>query len=348
MLLIAQICSLGSSDDSCPRKEYPSSVAFVDLTGILFEDCLPDESNGGAIYASNPTAQAVITDCRFINCAATGMGGALYFSGADVCILRCSFVRCRTGSGRTAGWAYIYYYGEEWDWGIEIKDTLATECSCGSNALTMRGYDNLPVLLTSLNLTAQNTSKWGSAFMLGYSGLFQILFCEISFNVGMACMIFDKGLESVEVRCLVARGNNCIVQDGEGSTSDIRSGLFYVEADCSIWDSVIAANVVTHLVGADGNGRSVTFTNCHFEAFGFPTTGGLSIATVNCQTDGGEFLVAPECALRTGTQLPIGTEGGSRERETQTFTMALFAPFRSRRGSILLVGFFLFTMWEPL
>jgi hypothetical protein len=181
------------------------------------------------------------------------------------------------------------------------------------------------------NVTGNTAARWGAAVLFG-APAFRFQFCEIWSNEGSNCILFGTHTTDL-IRCISVRSN--VADDRDAPYR----GLFSATHSVTISDSAIAGNDATIFVTGEVSSVLFTFSGCHLDTFEQTASGG-AFSTVNCFTDGAEFLgLPPVCLTRTASS--------TRSRlATAPFTPPLQVLFHSRKMIVVRFWCFLTVVWN--
>jgi hypothetical protein len=246
----------------------------VILFNLVYDRCT-SSANGGAVSLNAKDIFASITDCTFLSCVtSTAHGGWIHFHGGSLQVLRCDFSDSRSepsGAGVFAEW--------------NISDTTSIRgLSCYGNTWYFDGSSSstaADIPFERSNLTNNTPTNCGSAVTFEYGHSLRFHFCQAVAHRGSNCWIFRGPFAPALIHCLAIRSNDCT------ATNSRRVGLFSIDYEITIWDSVITDNKVNFVVDSDStSSRTLTFQNSHFDTFSLSTTLHAVIATILCATDG--------------------------------------------------------------
>jgi hypothetical protein len=173
-----------------------------------------------------------------------------------------------------------------------------------TSTFAFAGYGNTWVLLTGSssqtcqfdrgNVTGCHSASWacGLTFNPTHNTIFE--FCEIQSNNGTNCILFYGGTVS-SIRCLSVRSNVCTGSAAYG-------GLFWANVPVTVADSLITGNTYGYFLDGGASTATMTFANCHFDSFTFPTTGGGWVTTADCLTDAASVSFIPTCVTQPRTR----------------------------------------------
>jgi hypothetical protein len=272
----------------CQRLSYavPGNVTIADAA---FEDCRYAGS-GGALFLSSASISGAVAACSFLRCVVTsGYGGAVFFHGGGLRIDRCWFSGSESpsdGACVRAGWATA---APERGW--DFADTATLRSLSHANNWWMTSGARPDISFARANFSANSLGSWGLAVTVTDGRTVRFRFIDIRANVGPNCMLLAP-VENLSMRCISVRGNRCIFVAGLKYP-----GVFNIQMNVSLFDSVIAGNNATYLVGGVGRRYAMTFVNCHFDALGFGVTSGAEAQTAGCAADGGNMEVPSVCGV---------------------------------------------------
>lgn len=128
---------------SIGTDEIPNGDVF--LKNIIFKNGYSND-DGGAVYYCNTNALGTVFNCSFVDCFASGSGGAVKFAYTESkTVSNCSFVNCRAGG---SGGALDISNGEHFDCRNIVEGCSFVNCSAneGGGAICVDTDDGFSIL----------------------------------------------------------------------------------------------------------------------------------------------------------------------------------------------------------
>jgi hypothetical protein len=256
-----------------------AAVFFAALVGVGFSDCPTVDTANTTVSVSDTEfvdcvspvrlgrchTDATIMACTFYRCESESDGGGIWFQGTELEIHQCEFTECLAWNNGSAIYANGCPTSNLGEW--IFNDNLVRLGTCASHAISLsaaRQFDGTSVALERTNLTS-NTAFDGTALIIQMARGVAVDFCLFESNYGLSCVVLERRLGSVPLRCLGFRSNICTTGRGWD-----RAAFFVLYASWTIKDSVLANNSYYGLIQPYSSGSwnyDLICENCYFDEF---------------------------------------------------------------------------------